>query len=78
MPQIPVLQYVSSWISFSILLVILMLATTSLRSLSPPATTIIDFEALTAPGSGAGGLQVRNQFAANGVILQPVTAFDYS
>jgi hypothetical protein len=78
MPQIPVLQYVSSWISVSILLVILILATTPSRSLSPPATSVIDFEALNAPGSDAGGLRLRTQFAAIGVIFQPTTVFDYS
>jgi hypothetical protein len=44
----------------------------------PLATTNISFESLPAPGSGTGGLEVRNQFAASGVIFQPVTALDYS
>lgn len=44
---------------------------------APLATTVINFESLAAPGNGTGGLEVRNQFAAN-VIFQPVTALDYS
>jgi hypothetical protein len=44
----------------------------------PLVTTTIDFESLAAPGNGTGGLEVRNQFAASGIIFQPVTALDYS
>jgi hypothetical protein len=73
----PILKYVSS-ISSLLILSTLLLLITSIGSPNPAATTIISFEALSAPGSGTGGLQVRNQFAANGVIFQPVTALDYS
>src|SRR5438128_2315251 len=39
---------------------------------------VIDFEALNAPGNGTGGLALRNQFAARGIIFNPVTVLDYS
>jgi hypothetical protein len=38
----------------------------------------IDFESLPAPGNGTGGLAVKNQFAANGVIFNSPTALDFS
>src|SRR5690349_3570496 len=60
---------------------LLFLAACVLGSLCLPtshASTVIDFESLAAPGSGTGGLVVRNQFASSGVIFDPVIALDYS
>jgi hypothetical protein len=39
---------------------------------------VIDFEGLPAPGNGTGGLAVRNQFAANGVVFNSPTALDFA
>jgi hypothetical protein len=39
---------------------------------------VIDFESLNAPGNGAGGLVVKNQFQADGIIFQNASALDYS
>src|ERR1041385_8517528 len=38
----------------------------------------IDFESLNAPGNGTAGLDVRNQFAGEGVTFQNAAALDYS
>lgn len=73
----PVLKYGSSVFCLFILLTLLLLGTSS-HSANPPAITIINFETLSAPGSGTGGFTVRNQFAADGIIFQPVIALDYS
>ena len=38
----------------------------------------IDFESLNAPGNGTAGLDVRNQFAGEGILFQNAAALDYS
>lgn len=67
---------------------------TDRRSLSAPVRTaillfllclpdrlysqVIDSESLPAPGNGTGGLIVRNQFAASGLVFNSPTALDFS
>ena len=50
----PALKYGSSVFCLFILLTLLLLGTSS-HSANPPAITIINFETLSAPGSGTGG-----------------------
>jgi len=38
----------------------------------------VDFESLPAPGNGTAGLNVKNQFAGEGIIFQNAAALDYS
>lgn len=71
----PILKHVSSVFSLFILFILLLLVNSS-HSANPPATTIITFETLSAPGSGTGGFIVRDQFP--GIVFQPVIALDYS
>jgi len=43
-----------------------------------PAATVINFENLAAPGYGTGGLVLKDQMAAQGIVFDHATAFDYS
>jgi len=39
---------------------------------------VIDFESLHAPGNGTGGLILKNQLSAAGVVFQNATALDFA
>jgi len=68
----------SHWLRDIFRLFGLFLASFCLFTLPAHGQVVIDFESLSAPGSGTGGLLVKNQFAGQGLIFKGVTALDYS
>src|SRR5262249_17422312 len=54
------------------------LTVATLAGARPAGAVVIDFENLNAPGNGTGGLTVANQYAAQGITFNFVTALDYS